>query len=373
MSARLRRWRHRSSLRCWLAHSSPQARIVRIVAAALTVATAGAAPALAQDSLQWHGYTQLRYGRSDPATGFVIRRGKLWVTGPAPGVAGLSFGAQAVFRNAAGGAFVLQDLFADYHGSHMKLRVGQFVPAFSLQRSQPDYLIPLVERAAVVETLVPGARTMGRDVGAQVSLAPASGVLNLALGLFDGSGANRVVGKAGDYLATGRVILATEVASGARALLGGSVALRETSAMDVGALAVNGAEFAGTDFRWGGDARLAGDGWELQGEYLQANLDGEVSRGFYALGDLAVTQRDAVALSVEHLNTPGGDSEPAPWCVAGLTHLLGAGVREMVGGEPHKAQPGDKLPTKLMADFRVRLSGARPRTGAAVQFQVLFH
>ena len=44
------------------------------------------------------------------------------------------------------------------------------MPDFSLQRKQPDYAIPLDERADVVNALVPGAETMARDIGLELKL-----------------------------------------------------------------------------------------------------------------------------------------------------------------------------------------------------------
>lgn len=332
-----------------------------------------ASPLAAQGVVQWHGYAQLRYGRTDPVTGFSVRRAKLWMKGPVPGVAHLSFTVQGVFRNAASGAFVLQDVFADYGGSRAKVRVGQFVPAFSLQRSQPDYRVPLIERAAVVETLIPGARTMGRDIGAQMFLAPGSGALHLDLGLFNGAGGNRPAGREGDFLTTGRFTLATGVGAGTTASLGGSVAWRRTHGTDVGPLSTAGSGFAGSDLRWGGDARLAGPGWEVQGEYLHADLGGEASEGFYVLGDLAVSPRDEVALSVERLKTPDANVRSDPWYIAGFTHRLGGEGFRASGGQPGKNRPARPLPTKLMGDVRCRFVDGKPAVGAAVQLQIFLH
>jgi hypothetical protein len=346
------------------------------LAASLVAGLAGAAlcasPLAAQGVVRWHGYGQLRYGRTDPLTGFSVRRAKLWMKGPVTGVAHLSFKVQGIFRDAASGAFVLQDVFADYGDSRAKVRVGQFVPAFSLERSQPDYRVPLIERAGVVETLIPGARTMGRDIGAQVSLAPGSGAVRVAVGLFDGSGANRPPGSGSDFLTTGRLVLSTDVGTAAKASLGGSVAWRRTHGADVGVLSTAGSDFTGSDLRWGGDARLAGPGWAVQAEYLRADLDGEPSHGFYVLGDLAVSQRDEVALSVEQLTTPDPTVRREPWYIAGFTHLLGGGRSRVAGGGAGKARPG-ALPTKLMGDVRCRFRDGKPTVGAAVQFQVFVH
>jgi len=293
--------------------------------------------------------------------------------GPVPGVAHLSFKVQGIFRDAASGAFVLQDVFADYGGPRANVRVGQFVPAFSLERSQLDYLVPLIERAAVVETLIPGARTMGRDIGARMSLAPASGAVQLDVGLFDGSGANRAAGSGGDFLTTGRLVLSTDVGTAAKASLGGSLAWRRTHGTDVGVLSSAGSDFTGSDLRWGGDARLAGRGWAVQGEYLHADLDGEASHGFYVLGDLAVSQRDEVALSVEQLKTPDTTVRLEPWYIAGFTHLLGKDEFRAADGKGGKNGHTIALPTKLMGDVRCQFMDGKPTVGAAVQVQVFLH
>ena len=182
----------------------------------------------AQETVHWHGYAQIRYGRDNPADGFSLRRGKLWVGGAVPGLPGLSFKVQGIFRNASQGAFVLQDLFAEYRTGWGKVEVGQLIPDFSLQRSQPDFLVPLVERAQVVDALIPAARTLARDIGIQTVIAPTASALRLSLGLFNGSGANRFTAAEGDFLATGRLTLRRELGHRIWAALGASGAWRRT-------------------------------------------------------------------------------------------------------------------------------------------------
>lgn len=333
-----------------------------MVGALVLLASAGlsAQSLAAQETPAWHGYTQVRYGRADPTTGFSIRRAKLWMTGPVPGVSRVSFRVQGIFRNGAAGGLVLQDVFADVGVFRGTLRVGQFVPAFSLERSQPDYLVPLIERAAVVETVIPGARTMGREVGAQLSMASRSGAVDVAVGLFNGSGGNRVPGVDGDFLTTGRLLLSTRFGAGMHASFGGSVAWRRTHGTDVGSLHTAGSGFAGSDFRWGGDVRLGCSGWGIQAEYLHTELEDQVSRGFYVLSDLAVTPRDNVTLSVERLDTPT-TVRSEPWYVAGFSHLL---------GNSNPAGSASAFPTRLMGDVRYQVTNGKPTVEGAVQLQV---
>lgn len=340
----------------------------RLVLMLLACIFVGPLPLAAQGPLQWHGYAQLRYGRTDPASGFSVRRAKVWMKGRVPQVAGLSFKVQAIFRNGSSGALVLQDVFAEYRRRMVAVRAGQFVPSFSLQRSQPDYLIPLVERAAVVEALIPGSRTMGRDIGVQGTLASPSGSARLTAGLFNGVGANRTPAGEGDLLATGRVVLKHDLGSDVRGSLGASLAWRRTRGTDVGVLSTEGASFAGRDVRWGVDGRVAGARWALQGEYLRADLDGEISSGYYALGDVALTSRDEVAVSMERMGAAvQTTASGGPWYVAGYTRFLGGNP----GGAPAACRLGAHgLPTKVTTDFRVRFDHGRTRAGAAVQLQL---
>lgn len=352
-------------------------RSLRPVASAAMVVLAGTALSAvdlaAQSPIRWHGYAQLRYARTDPDTGFSVRRAKLWLNGPVPDVSHLAFRVQGIFRSSASGAFVLQDFFVQYGGRRASLRVGQFVPAFSLQRSQPDYLLPLIERASVVETLVPGARTMGRDIGVQASVTPGSGAVNLAAGLFDGSGANRASGKSGDFLATGRMTLSGRVVSGLRGSLGGSLAWRSTHGTDVGALSTEGSSFAGHGFRWGTDARVVGAGWEIQGEYIRADLGGEISHGYYVLGGLDLSARNEVAVSVEKVSTAAAGGSSEPWYIAGFTHVLGGALARTPGGQSAKPALNGPMPTKVMADVRFRVVDGAAIFGAAVQLQAFVH
>lgn len=342
----------------------------KALAAVLAGMVVGTSSVTAQSAVQWHGYAQLRYGRTDPASGFSVRRAKLWMKGPVPGIDDLTFKVQGIFRDGAAGAFVLQDVFAEYVRRRVAVKVGQLVPSFSLQRSQPDYRVPLVERAAVVETLIPGARTLGRDIGAQGLIVSPSGSVRLAAGIFNGTGANRNAVGEGDFLATGRLVLARPLVRGATGSLGGSLAWRETKDTDVGVLSTAGASFAGRDVRWGVDARLDAGRWEIQGEYLHADLGGEVSSGYYALADLAITARDGMALSVERLRTPVEAASDGSWCVAGYTRLLGGGDPGPIADAPAKDTP---FPTRLMTDVRVHFDHGRTRAGAAVQLQVFVH
>jgi hypothetical protein len=336
-----------------------------VLAAVLAGMILGAASLAAQGALQWHGYVQLRYARSDPSTGFTVRRAKLWMNGPVPRIDHLAFKIQGIFRNGSSGAFMLQDVFALYQRSAVSVRLGQFVPDFSLERSQPDYRVPLVERAAAVEAMIPGSRTLGRETGAELSLVPASAWLRLSAGIFDGSGANHAPGTAGDYLATGRLVLKRRLENALHGSVGASFALRETHGADVGLLSSASDPFVGRDERWGAEGRLRADAWSIQAEYLHADLAGEISDGFYVLGTIAVGSHDQVAVSEESLHTPGPASI-GPWFVVGYTRYLPPAP----GATDAPAPQDTTYPTKVVTDFRVTSDDGRIKVVAAVQVQM---
>lgn len=346
------------------------------VSALLAVALVGRAPMVlrAQSSagLQWHGYGQFRYSRAPASSGFALRRAKLWLQGPVPAIDNVSFKVQGIFRNGAAGSFVLQDFFVQYQGSLGRLRLGQMVPAFSLQRSQPDYLVPLVERAAVVDAMIPGAKTLARDIGAQVFLGSTAGPVHLAAGVFNGSGANHASGREGSFLATTRLTYTHGLSPGVKATAGVSGSYRRTAGTDVGILSGEGAAFSGRDVRWGMEAHVQGDGWEFQGEYLESRLEDERSRGFYVLGDCAVSSANQIVLSVERLRTPAS-SDDDPWYVVGFNRFFSA--REAKGAGHARVPDGSSgaQPDRLMADLRLRHAGTGIEYGAEVQLQFFLH
>ncbi len=338
-----------------------------VAAALLTARVSGQSP------IQWHGYGQMRYTRSSSAAGFSLRRAKLWMTTSVPDVAALSFKVQGVFRNAAQGAFVLQDFFAEYHGRVALVRVGQMVPDFSLERSQPDYLIPLAERAAVVDALVPGATTLARDIGVQVSLAQGGSPVHLSAGLFNGSGANHVNTARGNFLATARATYTHELGADMTGTAGGSIEMRSTDGTNVGVLSPTGSPFVGHELRWGTEARLVARRWTLQGEYLEGHLGDDVSRGFYVLGTWAVSPADEAAFSVERLRTPRPDESTTPWYIVAWDHLLTPRPHDRARAAHPPNGSGRATPTKTTIDVRIRPEDGNTVYQATLQLQVFLH
>jgi Phosphate-selective porin O and P len=307
--------------------------------------------ARSQPAPSWNGYAQLRWsGGAGRADAFRVRRAKLWLRAPAPSVPGLSTKVQAIFSGSNGGALSLQDALVEYGAGAATLRFGQFLPAFSLERSQPDALLPVSERAAVVDAVVPGTAQSARDVGLAVRLHPDSR-WELNLGAFRADGADA---GSRDLLLTERATLTLPLGS-ALLRVGESVAYRRVDEVGYSRILGAGERFTGRDLRWGAEARLAADGWSLQGEYLQARLGDDVAYGFYGLGEAEVGDRTSVTGSVERFH----DLDPA----SPTNTLVSAGVLRYIAGDE----------TKLLAEIRTRPGAADHATRFLMQFQLFLN
>lgn len=311
-------------------------------------------PARAQDRVDWHGYAQLRFTDGSDIAGFAIRRAKLWIEGPVPVDAHLHVKLQGLFRPADAGAFVLQDVYIEYRWDLGAARVGQMVPDFALERQQPDYDIPLVERAAVINVLVPAAATMARDVGAQVTIGPSNGPWHASLGVFNGNGANHQANDDKRFLGTARATYAVAFPGGVQWEFGGSASYRRSAGLDFRPILGAGEPFAGTDTRWGVESRLTASHWEVQGEFLYATLDTASAWGWYALAAYAITPRNQIVVSAEQLRTPNPEVAGDPWYIVGFNHDI---ARDRA---------------KVMLDGRAQLAGPRTNYAAVAQLQLFF-
>ena len=153
-----------------------------------------ASPSFSQQKVDWNGYLQYRFSDNHlEQSNFSVRRAKFLVFGNLPLESGDSWNykLQAIFYQQVQYKFWLQDVLVSYKTNGLEFTAGQFVPDFSMQRKQPDYVIPLVERSIVVNSLVPAAETMARDIGLEVKLNN-SKIGSFNVGLFNGNGANNI-------------------------------------------------------------------------------------------------------------------------------------------------------------------------------------
>jgi phosphate-selective porin len=276
----------------------------------------------AQQKIEWNGYLQYRFSdnylnQSD----FSVRRAKFWVNGLLPeGSGNWSYKLQANFLQQVKYQFVLQDVLVNYKFNDFEVTAGQFVPDFSLERKQPDYKIPLVERACVVNSLVPGAETMARDIGTQLKLDN-NKIGSFSLGFYNGNGANNV-SNLKNYLYVNRGTIFLLHNSESKLEFGYNLSYRNAHSIQFNKIFGNNYSFTGNDFRFGFETQLNLGNLELQSEYIEAHLGNQKAHGYYALADYIITSKNLIALSIEQLNDLNPLTVDNPWYVIGYSYLL---------------------------------------------------
>ena len=277
---------------------------------------------LAQQKINWNGYLQYRFSDNYlNQTNFSVRRAKFWVNGLLPETSGnWSYKLQANFLQQVKYQFLLQDVLVNYKTNSFEVTAGQFVPDFSLQRKQPDYTIPFDERADVVNALVPGAETMARDIGIELKMAN-NKTGSISFGFFNGNGANTVSNQRNFlYVNRGSILLLNN--SESKLELGYNLSYRDAHDLQFTKIFGNNFSFTGNDLRFGFEGKLNLGGFELQSEYIQANLGAERAHGYYALTDYLFASKNLLALSIEQYNDLNPSTVDKPWYAIGYSYLL---------------------------------------------------
>ncbi|MGQ9799624.1 MAG: porin [Ignavibacterium sp.] len=277
--------------------------------------------ALSQQKVDWNGYLQYRFSDNYlDQTNFSVRRAKFWVFGNIPLESGDSWNykLQAIFHQQVNYSFLLQDVVVNYKTNVFEFTAGQFVPDFSMQRKQSDYVIPLVERSIAVNSLVPAAETMARDIGLEAKYINSFG--SFSVGIFNGNGANNI-SKTKNFLIVNRSVLTLLNNSDANINLGYNLSYRNSKDIQFSKIFGNNYSFTGNDFRFGFEEKLNLGDFELQSEYLEAHLGDQKAYGFYILADYLIASKHLAAISVEQLNDLNPATSNDPWYIISYSYL----------------------------------------------------
>jgi len=150
-------------------------------------------------SHQVYGYLQLRFSDDAATTGateFLLRRARLNVAGP--GSSRTSYRielqldareAKSVIPNAANGSKVqVRSVYIDHKLGTGRLRIGQAKIPFGYEVLESVPVLWASERAAVMDALIPDQR----DIGVQYRVSDKAERFTADLGVFNGTGINRV-------------------------------------------------------------------------------------------------------------------------------------------------------------------------------------
>ena len=303
--------------------------------------------------VQWNGYTQLRFTTNfNDVNSFAMRRMKLWINS-APGFnEHWGFKVQTTISSNQNEKFVLQDILAFYKQGQFRINMGQFAPHFSLQFFQSDYKIPLTERADVINTLIPDGTLGTRDIGTEVNYSTKNNHFQAWLGAFNGYGIK-------EYRLDNSGILLTQKTAfnllDNHLYTGYSVMYRKADQIKLSKILPDSVSYSGNDFRYNLFARYQSKKFQLQAEYIQANLEGKLASGYYILAALTLDKSQLVT-SWNQYNDKIESTDDSPVIHLGYNYLVN----------------GDKL--KIMFDNGIQMNaGKLENYFCTLQLQLFFN
>ncbi|NWG29472.1 MAG: hypothetical protein HXY48_13180, partial [Ignavibacteriaceae bacterium] len=289
-----------------------------------------------------HGYIQTRFTTDfDKTNDFMIRRAKLWVDGNAPGLENVSYKIQAVYRSFKDEAVMLQDAFAvvKFNGFG-SLCVGRFVPDFMLQRMQPDYEIPVLERALVINGLIHSSKSMARQIGVQFTYQPNYLPIHFSFGVFNANLESPGMNKDQNLLYTSHAQVNLVKDKNTLLEIGASAAYRYANSITMNTIYDATQLITGNDYRFGFEFQMIYKSFGFQSEYVQANINKDRAWGYYGLATLYLISDLQLTGFIEKYSDLNLATTGNEWYGTGVNYYF-----------------TDK--TKLMIDFRTQFTSEK--------------
>ena len=305
--------------------------------------------------VEWHSYAQLRFATNfNDYNNFSVRRLKFWMKSSPDFSKHWSFKVQAIFMSIQKEKLFLQDVYAQYNWKSSSIRFGQFIPQYSLQRFQPDYLIPSMERSLGVSFLIPDGGTLGaRDIGVQYNLNAIDNHLQFNVGLFNGYGIK-------EYRFNNNSIMVSQNLSYKIDLntsdikLGFSTMYRQADDIFLRGIIPDTISYSGSDFRFSFYGIFTSKYIDFQAEFLQAYLKNYNATGYYGLATVKFNSKNHAYLQYDCYSNDYISPLNNPWYIAGYNYFF----------------KGYKIMLTLQTGFQQSDSGWANRT--SIEFQMFF-
>lgn len=303
--------------------------------------------------VEWNGYAQLRFTSNfDDVNSFALRRMKLWMNSAPVFDEHWGFHVQTTITSYQNEKFFLQDVMAFYKQGQFRVNVGQFIPEYSLQRFQPDYEIPLTERANVINALIPNGTLGVRDIGVEGNYTSPNKTVETWLGIFNGNGIK-------EYRLNNSGILVIHKTAfhlfNKQFTTGYSAMYRKADQLQLVSVIPDSVKFSGNDFRYNLFAQYESKKNQIQAEFLWAALANKIANGYYILAALNLGKNQLVA-SWNQYNDLIESTDNSPIVHLAYNYLVN----------------GDKL--KIMFDNGVQISnGSLKNYFATIQLQIFFN
>lgn len=323
-----------------------------IIILCLTFFTSKAQNSVIQNS-EWHGYMQVRFTSNfNDINSFAMRRMKLWLNSTPDFNEHWGYKIQTTITSLQNEKFLLQDVVADYHFQNFKINIGQFVPEYSLQRFQSDAIIPLTERTSVINALIPNGTLGIRDIGLEGNLQCYNKNLQTWFGIFNGNGIK-------EYRFDNYGIMLTNKTAihlyNKHITTGYSVMYRNSDQLQLKSVLPDSIRFTGDDYRFNIFAHFQSEKFQIQSEYLWANLDGEIADGYYILAALILNKNQIVA-SFDKYNDLIRITDDLPEIHVGYSYLINQ----------------DQLKIMLDNGFKIN-NGELENLFSTIQLQIFFN
>lgn len=304
---------------------------------------------------EFHGYIQSRFTYNDGnSLSFMIRRAKLWLDGKAPMADNITYKMQVVYRSNTDENFYFQDAFADVKWNFGFLRVGRFVPNFTLQRMQSDAFIPVLERANVINSLIHGDKSSAREIGVEGNFDLLSSNLKLSLGIFNGN--QKVPGNniSNDLLYTSKISYNLFNDKDNLLNIGASFGYRYLDNQTLSKIFPSNENITGNDYRYGFQIELKLNKFDFQSEFVNANIINKNAWGYYAYAGYYLTDDFQVLAQIEKYKDLIPATNDNEWYLVGLNYYF-------------------TQKNKLMADYKTQFNGNGNINIAEIQYQIFFN
>ena len=261
--------------------------------------------------VDWNGYTQLRATSNfNDYSSVMVRRLKFWLKSTPDFSEHWSYKVQVLFTSWMQERFFLQDAKINYKTGLFNFDIGQFVPKYSLQWTQPDYKIPSLERAMAVNALYPNG-TMGvRDIGVQANFHTKNNLIETHLGAFNGYGIKEYRFNNQGYMLTHKTAINIPLPKN-KLQVGYSLMYRYAQDLQIKKVLFDTLLYTGTDIRYNVFALFKSKFIELQAEYLNADFeDGLNANGYYILSAINIKKSQIVLSFEDYKNTYADNHNP---------------------------------------------------------------
>ena len=242
-----------------------------------------------------NGYIQLRATTNlKDNTSAMVRRLKFWMKSPDEFSQHWSYKVQVLFSSWKQERLFLQDAKVNYKTGLFSFDIGQFVPAYSLQWTQPDFLIPALERAKVVNALHTDGSLGVRDIGLQVNFHSKNNLLETHLGLFNGYGIKEYRFNHNGFMMSHKTAY-NLFFNKKKVQFGYSVQYRKADNMKIPKVLPDSVYYSGNDYRYNLFVRYESRQFRLQAEYLTVYLNDDFAYGYYILSSYNWKKNQIVA------------------------------------------------------------------------------